>query len=153
MLLALSTLYSLLSPLSSFLSTLYSLLSTLLSLLSTLSSLLSTLYSLLSCRDRNAPSANRPASPRSGRSRAYAIVWACLLDARSALATLAFLFLVVLVLSISLFLAALAALVLLCRACTFSSRSRFPFLDSTGFENRAAAEAKPSFLKIKVFVF
>lgn len=32
------------------------------------------------------------------------------------------------------------------------SLSRFPFLDSTGFENRAPAEAKRSFLKIKVLL-
>ena len=38
---------------------------------------------------RSAPSSNRPASPRSGRARAEALVRACRLDSRAALVTLA----------------------------------------------------------------
>ena len=50
---------------------------------------------------RSAPSSNRPASPRSGRARAEALVRACCLDSRAALVTLALLLFVVLGRSVS----------------------------------------------------
>ena len=53
---------------------------------------------------RDAPSSKRPARPRSGRARAYAILRACCIDRRGALATLALLCFVVFALLLSLFL-------------------------------------------------
>ena len=78
---------------------------------------------------RNAPSSKRPARPRSGRARAYAIVLDCWLEALAALAALAWLLVLLLALWLSLFL--LLSLLLPCLACLrLSLLPRFPFHDS-----------------------